>query len=260
MRIMKEVRKLAALAAGAASPATVVVSMTVFPFLPRWGGAAAFACVLATVVAWRRRDRPAARLGVFGSVFLGTVLLGSPYSQVSLALAIATFLVLIRSVPLLRGELSWLRVGTFGWDVRFLCLGSATLAAAALVAWFLLLRPDVTDLLERFVPDWPLAPLIVGGVLFAMLNAALEEVAYRGVMLDALRAYFGDAPAVVLQALAFGAIHFEGFPRGWIGVGLASFYGAVMGLVRLRSRGLGGPWVGHLLTDLAIVGILLLVS
>lgn len=59
-----------------------------------------------------------------------------------------------------------------------------------------------------------------------MVNAAVEEGAYRGVILHALDSSLGPGfAALLLQALAFGAIHIRGFPRGWVGVGLACIYG-----------------------------------
>jgi hypothetical protein len=99
--------------------------------------------------------------------------------------------------------------------------------------------------------------LIVGGASFAVVNAALEELAYRGVMLEALRATLPTTPAVLIQAAAFGAIHIEGFPRGIAGVVLAMGFGCLMALIRLRAGGMMGPWIGHVLTDAVIVGLLL---
>ncbi|MCP5113866.1 MAG: CPBP family intramembrane metalloprotease, partial [bacterium] len=52
----------------------------------------------------------------------------------------------------------------------------------------------------------------------------------------------------------------HGFPRGGIGVGLATVYGLILGLVWNRSRGMLAPWVAHVLADSTIVGILLFVA
>jgi membrane protease YdiL (CAAX protease family) len=62
---------------------------------------------------------------------------------------------------------------------------------------------------------------------------------------------------LVLQAVAFGALHVTGFPRGWVGVALATIYGLMMGAVRRRSGGMLAPWIAHVLTDVVIVGIIL---
>ena len=87
--------------------------------------------------------------------------------------------------------------------------------------------------MEAFVPPLPVGLLIAGGLIFSMANAAVEEGAYRGVILHALDRSLGPGfAALLLQALAFGAIHIRGFPRGWLGVGLACIYGLLMGVIR----------------------------
>jgi hypothetical protein len=61
---------------------------------------------------------------------------------------------------------------------------------------------------------------------------------------------------VLLQAAVFGVLRVNGFPRGWIGVGLAFAFGLLMGLIR---RGTGGR-VAHICTEVVIVAIVLLVA
>jgi membrane protease YdiL (CAAX protease family) len=91
-----------------------------------------------------------------------------------------------------------------------------------------------------------------------MINAAVEEGAYRGVVLQALDASLGrKVPALVGQAVAFGALHLQGFPRGWLGVGLACGYGWLMGDLRMRAGGLLASWLVHVLTDIVIVGVVI---
>jgi hypothetical protein len=94
-----------------------------------------------------------------------------------------------------------------------------------------------------------------------MVNAAVEEGAYRGVILHALDRSLGPGfAALLLQALAFGAIHIRGFPRGWIGVGLACIYGLLMGVIRRRAGGMFAPWIAHVFTDVVIAGILVFLA
>jgi membrane protease YdiL (CAAX protease family) len=140
-----------------------------------------------------------------------------------------------------------------------LCVAAAAVAGVALLGWFVLLRPDVADIVKTFVPDVGLPLLVVGGLLFSMVNAAVEEIAYRGIMMHALEQALGrGAVALGLQALAFGTLHIHGFPRGWIGVCLATIYGLMIGVVRVRAGGIFAPWLAHVLTDMAIVGILVI--
>lgn len=90
-----------------------------------------------------------------------------------------------------------------------------------------------------------------------MVNAAVEEGAYRGVVQGALEATLGvGLAALCLQAVAFGALHMNGFPRGWVGVALACIYGVMMGILRRKSNGMLAPWLGHVLTDIVIASII----
>jgi len=113
----------------------------------------------------------------------------------------------------------------------------------------------------RLCTALPLGVLIVGGLIFSMANAAVEEAAYRGVFLHALDSSLGPGfAALLLQALAFGAIHIRGFPRGWLGVVLACIYGLLMGVIRRRAGGMFAPWIAHVFTDIVIVGIVLFLA
>ena len=81
--------------------------------------------------------------------------------------------------------------------------------------------------------------LLLLGIGFALVNAALEESIYRGILMQALDAVFGPGVfSVVLQAIVFGLAHIQGVPDGWTGVGLATAYGAMLGLIRRRALGM----------------------
>jgi membrane protease YdiL (CAAX protease family) len=119
--------------------------------------------------------------------------------------------------------------------------------------------PDLVDLVRTFIPDWPFWLLVPAAPVFSVVNAAVEEAAYRGVVLGALNKARITAHAVlVLQAVAFAALHFRaGFPRGVVGVGLTFVFGLVLGELRRRAGGLVAPFITHVLTDLVIVTIVL---
>src|SRR4029077_697736 len=131
----------------------------------------------------------------------------------------------------------------------------------SLLSWYVLLHPNIADIVKAYVPALPLGLLIAGGLIFSMVNAAVEEAAYRGVMLHALDRSLGpEFAALLLQALAFGAIHIRGFPRGWIGVVLASIYGLLMGIIRRRAGGIFAPWITHVFTDVVIATIVVFLA
>jgi hypothetical protein len=63
-----------------------------------------------------------------------------------------------------------------------------------------------------------------GGVLLhaaVRVNAVGEEALYRGILQNELTDTLGRAPAVVVQAAAFGFAHLNGFPSGGVGAIIA---------------------------------------
>jgi membrane protease YdiL (CAAX protease family) len=212
-------------------------------------------------LAWYNRCRAAAPFSTFCVICLGVAFSGVRYFPVILALGLLGYAGVVRIVPWLRGTASWARCGSFDAAVCLFSVAAWLLAAAALLSWYVLLHPNIADLVEAYVPALPLRLLIAGGLIFSMLNAAVEEGAYRGVFLHALDRSLGPGfAALLLQALAFGAIHIRGFPRGWLGVGLACIYGLLMGLIRRRAGGMFAPWIAHVFTDVVIAGILVFLA
>ena len=122
--------------------------------------------------------------------------------------------------------------------------------------WFKLARPDV-KWEAGLIPSWSPGRLVLLGLGFALFNAAVEEMIWRGVIFDALeRTGLPTAPVVLMQAVSFGIVHLHGFPSGSLGILLASVYGAILGLLRAPTRGLLVPFVTHAVTDSSIFGIL----
>jgi uncharacterized protein len=255
--VIRSLRKLDALLV-----VSVTLLFTVAPLVPRNAaiGAASGIAVL-TVLAWYKRCRAAAPFSVFCVICLGLALSGVPYFQIVLGVGLLCYAGIVRAVPWLRGTATWARWGSFDATVRFLSVAAWLLAASALLSWYLLLHPNIADIVEAFVPALPLGLLIIGGLIFSMVNAAVEEGAYRGVILHALDRSLGrGSAALLLQALAFGAIHIRGFPRGWLGVGLACIYGLLMGVIRRRADGMFAPWIAHVSTDVVIAGIVVFLA
>jgi membrane protease YdiL (CAAX protease family) len=125
--------------------------------------------------------------------------------------------------------------------------------SGAILLWFLdaVGPPGLSALADRLtaLSPWSLAGI---GLAFAVVNAFVEEVLFRGAMLQHLAHALGSWPAVAIQAAAFGLIHFNGYPYGPVGVALAATYGLVLGAMRLRSDGLLAPWVAHVGADIVI--------
>lgn len=238
---------------------SVTLLVTAAPLVPSNAAiCAALGIAFLAVVASYQRCRAAAPVSIFCVICLGLALSGLRYFPVVLAVGLLGYAGAVRGVPWLRGTATWVRWGSFDTTVCFLCVAAWLLAAVALLSWYLFLHPNVSDIVKTFVPNRPMGLLIVGGLIFSMINAAVEEGAYRGVILHALDTSIGPGfVALLLQALAFGAVHIGGFPRGWLGVGLACIYGLFMGVIRRRAGGMFAPWIAHVLTDVVIAGIVI---
>ena len=241
----------------------LTILITAVPLVPATAQAACaggVACL--TGLAWYRRCKAAAPVGVFSITCLALAAMSIPYSQVILGGGLIGYALFVRSAGWMREVPRWEHWGSFGWGVQVLTVVSALVAAIVLLAWYHFLRPNVDEIVRAFVPAAaPLRVLIVGGLLFSMVNAAVEEAAYRGVLLHGLDMTLGrGSVAIALQAVAFGALHIHGFPNGVVGIGLATVYGIFMGLIRRRANGMFAPWLAHVLTDIVIAAIVIAIA
>jgi membrane protease YdiL (CAAX protease family) len=130
-------------------------------------------------------------------------------------------------------------------------LGLVVGSAVALLFFFWSAPPRLgtgAGFLETMTP-WT---LVTAGLVFAAVNAFVEEVLFRGAIQHHLAGALGNWPAVLTQALAFGMLHLNGYPYGPVGITLAAVYGLLLGALRLRSGGLLAPWIAHACTDAVI--------
>lgn len=155
----------------------------------------------------------------------------------------------------LRPAAPWLRLGHRPAPLMLaLAVGTVIAAGAALALWTVAVTPAAPPYLAQLqqYPGW-LAVLGVAG--FALVNPIWEEAMFRGVVLEDLTASWGAGPAVVVQAVLFGAAHWAGFPSGWVGMVMAAAWGFVLGVLRLRTRGILVPYLVHVAAN-AVIGSL----
>jgi hypothetical protein len=175
----------------------------------------------------------------------------------SLLVPLIAYFLIASSIPKLRPTLSWLRPGYFGKDILVLVAATAAVSGMALYLWNNALRPDLSRHLA-YIPSVPFWSYPFLGLGFAALNAAMEEAAFRGIVMQSTDSAFGPGVlSLLLQAGLFGALHFlQGFPRGAWGFGMAFIYGIMLGHIRRKSRGMLAPWLAHVCADLVIFAIL----
>ena len=135
------------------------------------------------------------------------------------------------------------------WGVVGLGVG---LALALLFGW------GLTQMNTGLYLDWQqlvlLAPFVL---LFALLNAFGEEMAFRAGPLSQLWLVIGEKQAVWLTAVWFGPGHYYGgIPAGAMGAVMSGLLGLLLGKVMLETKGIVLPICMHLLLDTAIYAFL----
>jgi uncharacterized protein len=177
-------------------------------------------------------------------------------ASLPMLLTLLAFALVVLAAPTLRRSLGWLRRGTLDLGTYWRIAGVAAVSGTALLGWHALTHPDVSAL-KALVGGMSTVTLIAVGIAFPLVNATVEEIIFRGVMMNGLGQIFRSALVVnLVQATSFGLLHKDGFPSGAWGIALAGLYAFLLGLLRLRSGGLLAPWIAHVLADAMIFGII----
>lgn len=216
---------------------------------PRYVGAAAVLAVL-TVTALVLRSAPATRalvyLGVAFGVFAAGDLASLPPALTTVVVGVVPVVALLgcNRASRLRPAAPWLRRGRP--TAVAVVLGAAALVGGglAMLVWTTLARPEPPAYLNS-LPDAPGWLAVAGVVGFALVNPLWEEALFRGVVLEELAATWGVRVAVVVQAVAFGAAHWAGFPSGWLGMGMAACWGLALGVIRVSTGGILASYLVH---------------
>lgn len=150
------------------------------------------------------------------------------------------------------------RVGYFDKGIAAAGTVVGLLCVAVLMAWFHFFEPDLANTFPP-VSSAALHWVILTGVLFAFINATLEEAIFRELVLQTLRQRLSDNSANFIQALLFGFAHIgvQSVPHGWSGFILTATFGLLLGAVRIIFEGLGAAiWI-HIIADLGVYFLLL---
>jgi membrane protease YdiL (CAAX protease family) len=150
----------------------------------------------------------------------------------------------------------WLKAGTLSKTVIILMSIVIITSSSALLLWYFIADPDISDLQNSF-PKSGLFMLIIYGILFSVFNSIWEEFIIKGILWDGLeRLTLNFIVLNTIQAVLFGVLHKNGFPRGLTGAILAGVYGFLIGIIRRKSKGLLAPCITHAFADATIFVIL----
>jgi membrane protease YdiL (CAAX protease family) len=213
------------------------------------------AIVLVMIVAAVLRAPKAITAGLGAIAFLVPLLAGA-YAPWPLPQAVILLvLIALLRVPRMQPYATWARRGLWNRDLLKWVMVYSIVPAIALVVW----RYTTSDRLERFTAVIPAVPwwaVVAGLPVYAAFNAAYEEVLFRGALMEGLDGALGAGVAsIAIQAGVFGVCHYNGFPSGWVGIGLATLYGLMMGHVRRMAQGLLAAWIAHVVADTVILSL-----
>lgn len=162
---------------------------------------------------------------------------------VGLLVAFATWAALGRDQP------DWLRPGKIDRNTLWVAAASVPLTSAAL-AWFITSGRTDLDTATEGLAGLPMWAIPLAGVGFSVVNPTVEEILFRGALQTALTSAFGNvAVPIVVQGIAFGAIHLNGVPGGALGMAMAGLWGTVLGIVTHRTGSIRLPWLVHVVAN-----------
>jgi uncharacterized protein len=239
----------------------LLLAVIVCPFLLFLVGTslkvAAIPMSLAVAYFWWRNFALFAR-SLFWPLFLICVLaLPWPFGFVA---PLVAYLSLYWRWPRFRTSVSWLVLGKFTKRATAWMVPTVLISSGALLAWVFLFRPDLSDL-ARMVPPGGTTALIGVGIAFSILNATWEELIFKGIAWNSLQLVFTrDWQINMVQSVLFGIAHAGGFPRGRVGILMATLYGFMLGIIRKESGGLLVPIVTHVFADATIFVVLYCIS
>ncbi len=236
-----------------------LILLSIVPFSVRVSSWAALAALLLLAVAALARDSQSLHLSLFTAALITVPCLDPslhswPYS---LLVPIVCYGLVVLIVPRLRQSVLWFHAGTVDRNTVLLIVAISVISGIALSIWYSALRPDVAVQL-RGMPNMPVWLFPAAGLAFSAGNAAMEEFAFRGIIMQSLDGAFGPGfVSVLVQAWLFGAMHFlQGFPNGGWGLAMTLVYAIMLGTLRRRSRGMLAPWAAHVCADTVIFTIL----
>ena len=196
------------------------------------------------------RPGPGAAIAVLATAICGIAMTGLAWQGV-MPLAVVALTAVAKLWPQL-GSVRQPRGRVPLWST----VGCAAVTPVALTLWLRLSESDVSDIVA-LVPDVGLPLLVLGGAAFAVVNAVLEELIWRGIFQSRLTELFGVPWAIAIQAASFGVAHAHGVPRGFIGVTLAGIWGGMLGVLRARTGGLLAPVLAHVVADATIAYLII---
>ena len=105
--------------------------------------------------------------------------------------------------------------------------------------WFMATHQDELDRFLEMLPQGSILKIVSLGLVFAGMNAAVEEFVIRGMIWNGLGKIMSNTTLlIVVQAIIFGLSHYFGLPGGITGVVMVFGWSLFIGYFRWKSGGL----------------------
>lgn len=157
----------------------------------------------------------------------------------------------------LRRWREWLRAGRFDGVTWVTMAVIAAVSIGGLLLWQSLFDGQLPATYRGLAESVSPTGAVLAAFGFAIVNGAIEDSIFFGILLTAMLRYFPATWAVGLTAIAFGLAHFQGVPSGFVGVFLAGSWALMLGYLRLRTGGMLATYLAHVVADATIVAVLL---
>lgn len=191
---------------------------------------------------------------VFLLAFLCTDAVPWPWDWLAQWSPLIAYLVIVGCIPSLRCSIGWLRIGRLT-----LANSAVTLAVIAVVITIIFVIPQARFPrgFEQVLPFRTVFGAFISSVLFAAINATVQELVFRGILFDALDSVWGRWGAILVSAIVFGISHlpvmkYLGFGLDVGFASLAMDFGIALGFLRAWSGGLALPIAVHVAADATI--------
>lgn len=206
---------------------------------------------------WRRNFTLWARALYWPMFYIGILLFRWP---LKLLVPLVIYLLIYAGWPRFRQAAHWMVAGHFTRTTLAWMAPTVVISSSALLLWVFLLHPNLSDL-SAMMPRGGVLALVAIGAGFSVLNASWEEFVFKGIAWNTLDGVIRRSWVTnCIQSAMFGLVHIGGFPRGWLGVAMATVYGFALGMIRKESEGLLAPIVTHVFADATIFLILYFIS
>ena len=169
---------------------------------------------------------------------------------------LSAYLVMVATIPPLRASFFRWRFGRITPFTASSAVIIGLITIATLVIFHRTVHPDVSGYRTLLPVQW-FGGIVGTAILFPLLNAALEEIVFRGMLFDSIASQWGSAVTVIVSAVFFGYGHMQGYPPGPLGAVLAGVFGIAIGWLRVVTGGIGLPFLTHVVADTTIFILLM---